>query len=190
MKDSFAQHLARAKADHAMVAIYDEPRRPRSFVAGWVEAVSSEHVLLRQVSSNGFYDGFALRFLEDVFRVEHDDAYLGELALLYQAREQRHPSFLPEQLNADLLQETLHAAQRLALPVTISVEGADVSGWVQSVGTETLTLERAQTNGQPDGEAFLAFDSIEAVSVDELDLQDMAILSKRNGQPQPDWLDI
>jgi hypothetical protein len=183
--------LKRAQKDDALVAIYSDPDSPRRFAVGWVEALSEEHVVLRHISPSGMYDGYALRFLEDVFRVETGGRYMAKALHLYRAREQRHlTDFLPDSPSSDLLSELLLAAQKREVGVFVALEESELLGWVRGVGDETVTLERLDEYGESDGEVTIAFDQVLAVNADDSELQDLKLLSQRHSNRPPDWLDI
>lgn len=186
----FFDALSKAKADSALVALYANPDNPRAFCAGWVEAVSPDHVVLRHVSPDGRYDGYILRYLERVLRVDTQGRYLERLAFLFQARKQEFGlRFLGELApEANLIQETLLAARRHDLLVAVEIAAEDTeSGAVKSVTEEAAVIEVFDMLGSPDSETTVHIDAISAISVDAEQLQSLKLLSRWHQMEPPGW---
>ena len=187
---AFFDSLAKAKADATLVALYANPDNPRAFSAGWVEAVSSEHVVLRHVSPDGRYDGYILRYLERVLRVDTQGRYLERLAFLFQARRQEFPLQLLPKITpeSNLLVETLLAAQRNDLLVAVEIAAEDSeSGAVKAVNGDAAIINVYDLLGSPDSETTVHIEAISAISVDDEQLQSLKLLSRWHQMEPPGW---
>ena len=180
MSDSFYNLLSRARENGSPVALYCNIDSPRAFLAGWVEAVSGEHVVLRHLSPEGRYDGFVLKYMESIFRVDTEGRYIERLSYLFNARGQQFPNRLigEHDENSNLIVEILHGAAREELMATIEIAADDVeNGLVKEVGFETMTLEVYDHYGAIDREATIHLESISEVRVDSERLQSLKLLS-------------
>ena len=181
MNDSFFAVLTKARETAVPVAIYTNIDNPRGFLAGWVEAVSGEHVVLRHLSPEGRYDGYVLKYLDGIFRVDSEGRYIERLSFLFEARKQTFPGRLLDTNDdeANLIVELLNAAQREELMVTVEIAAEDFeSGAVKVVGFDTVTLEVFDPYGTIDREATIHLESISEVRVDSERLQSLKLMSQ------------
>lgn len=186
MNDSFFQVLQRAREAQSLAAIYTNVDSPRAFLAGWVEAVSQEHVILRHLSPEGRYDGYVLKYVDSIFRVDAEGRYMERLQYLFNARNQEFPPRLIGETDegANLIPEMLLAAQRENLMVAIEVAADDVeSGMVREVGFDTVLLEVYDYFGAIDREATIHLEAISEVRVDSERLQSLKMLSNWHQLP-------
>ena len=186
MNESFFQVLQRARESQSLVAIYTNVDSPRAFLAGWVEAVSQEHVVLRHLSPEGRYDGYVLKYVDSIFRVDAEGRYIERLQFLYNARNQEFPSRLIGEVadDANLIPEMLLSAQRENLMVSIEVAADDMEhGVVRDVGFDTVLLEVYDYFGAIDREATIHLEAISEVRVDSERLQSLKMLSNWHQLP-------
>ena len=186
MNESFYQLLLKARESENPVAIYTNPDAPRSFLAGWVEAISGEHVVLRHLSPEGRYDGYVLKFVDSIFRVDTEGRYIERLSFLFNARNGQFPARLmgEHDENTNLIVEILLAAQREEHLVSVEVAADDVeNGLVKSVEIDTMTLEVFDYYGAVDREATVHLEAISEVRVDSERLQSLKLLSNWHQLP-------
>ncbi len=177
-KQKAREVLERAKTEEKIVCLYSNPYSDK-FAAGFVEAISENHVVLRHLTTHGRYDGWVLRALEDLCRIEYGGRYEETLLSLFRARGHSHPAFLhATDESSDLTAEMLLCAQRNDLAVIIDT-GSDNDSWgfVKSVETTTVTIEKFNVDGQIDSEAVIELEHIGRVTVDDEDMQDLKILA-------------
>jgi hypothetical protein len=186
MNESFFQILQKAKDSENLVALYSNVENPRAFLAGWVESVSNEHVVLRHLSPEGRYDGYVLKYIESIFRVDTEGRYIERLSFLFNARKQEFPArWLPQtDAEANLIPEVLAAAQAAELMVTVEIAAEDIEhGAVRDIGFDTVTLEVFDHYGAIDREATIHLEAISEVRVDSERLQSLKLLSRWHHLP-------
>jgi hypothetical protein len=93
-KQKATEVLASTKEEDKIVCLYSNPYSNK-FIAGFVEAISENHVVLRHLTTHGSYDGWRLVSLEDCCRIDFGGRYEETLLALFHARGQSHPNFLP-----------------------------------------------------------------------------------------------
>ena len=69
------EKLERCQEQGQVVAIYSDHEANTKFAAGFVRAVDNEFVLLAHITSHGDYDGFRIKKLEKIYKVEYDEKY-------------------------------------------------------------------------------------------------------------------
>lgn len=190
-QSTFADTLRRALESDALIGVFSDPSEPAVFMAGWVEAVTGEHVLLRHLTRHGRYDGYRLLHLEEIFRVDTEGRYLERLLLLSQAREERVLRLFDAQVaeESDLVVETLRAAQGRDLLVRVYIlERDNESGRVKDLAHDTVTITRLDHYGAADCEATIHLEAISNIHCDDEALQDLRILASRRDAEPPSWL--
>lgn len=180
--------LDAAREAREVVCLYASPYSSH-FAAGFVEGATHNHVVLRLLSSNGRADGWLLRSLDDIARIDWRGQHEKRLLFLAQMREARWNDFLlPVEPSTDLVFETLLAARKFDLPVQIDT-GSDepAEGFVSELSTDWVTLDKIAHDGGFDGHVVLSLRDIEKIEVDEEDLQDLALLSRHRGRRTGSW---
>lgn len=177
-KQKAREVLRRAQDDEKIVCLYTS-RYSENFAAGFVEAVSENQVVLRSLTPHGRYDGWLLRVLENISRIDSGGRYEEKLLALFRARGQNHPHFLPPtDETTDLISEMLICARRSDCAVRIDIGADDDNeGFVKEVEATTITIEKFDVNGQIDSESVIELEHIEKIAVDDEDLQDLKILA-------------
>ncbi len=186
MNDSFFQILQRAKETENPVALYTNVENPRAFLAGWVEAVSNDHVVLRHLSPEGRYDGYVLKYLDSIFRVDTEGRYLERLSFLFGARKQEFRRRLMPETDAEsnLIPEILGAAQQAEMMVTLEIAADDIeNGAIKDIGFDTVSLDVFDHYGVIDREATVHMEAISEVRVDSERLQSLKLLSRWHHLP-------
>ena len=186
MNESFFQILQKSRENESPVALYSNVENPRAFLAGWVEAVSNDHVVLRHLSPEGRYDGYVLKYLDSIFRVDTEGRYLERLSFLFGARKQEFARRLMPDLDADanLIPEILSAAQNADMMVTIEIAAEDIeNGSIKDIGFDTVSLDVFDHYGVIDREATIHLEAISEVRVDSERLQSLKLLSRWHHLP-------
>ena len=181
--------LNRARERNAIVCLYPNAYSSK-FAAGWVEAVSSQSVVIRSLTTNGRADGWQWRSFENIARLDVGGLYEERISFLAQMREARwKDGFLPPlEESADLKWELLVAAQKQDFAVHLDT-GSDepVEGFVQDVTPEWVTIDKVAFYGRFDGQSTIIGDDIEKILVDEQDLQDLQTMARRAGRGSGVW---
>ena len=126
MPISFAVYQMRIAHEHNMIAsLYTDLNDPDAFCSGYIECVTSKHVLFAALTPWGYRDGWLLWRVGDVQQVFTGDEYEARLEILVNLREVKHTPLFSEAVppNADLLRMFLRRA--LNENLTISILTAD-----------------------------------------------------------------
>ncbi len=181
--------LNRAKEQDKIICLYTSCYSEK-FAAGFVEAISDKHVVIRSLSVHGRYDGWLLRKLDDVPRMDWGGRYEESLLFLARARKTTHPDgfLFPIGQDTNLISDFLLAAQQHDCMASLDTgSDANIVGFIKSVEATTVTVEIIDTNGENNGESVVELDAIERVDVDDEDLQDLKLLARWHESEPPAW---
>ena len=184
-KQKAQEILGAARERDAVVCVHGD-RRSGRFSLGWVAAVSDHHVVLELISTNGRSDGWMLRELDSIGRIDSGGRLEETVVSLYRARGESHvKEFLPPtDASSDLKLELLLAARSHDFAVRI-YNGAriNINGFVREIGATTVTVDQFDDFGVADGESTVQLDDFEAVRVHDEDLQDLRMLARWHDAP-------
>ena len=186
METSKAQEVLHAARERgALVCLY-RSCYSNKFSAGFVLAVSEDDVIIESVSPRGHCDGWILRELDELCRIDSQGIYEEKLMSLYRVRGGAHArDFLPAtDLGSNLKVELLEAARQNDSAVRIHT-GADedIEGFVREVGAQTVSIEKFNEYGVSDGDCTLDMESVEGIFVGDDDLQDLKLLARWHDAP-------
>lgn len=137
---------------------------PEQHLTGYVSALNEEEIVIAHISPNGFYDGFILLHLEDLFRVDIQGQYENRIARLYALRKQHHPELKPDRHS--LYFSLLNYARLNGLLISAETEDNAVSGFLRDFDWERIRLEVIDENGRPDGETVIRTETVCLICVD------------------------
>lgn len=167
--------LKRSLNEGVMVSVYSSHIEPDKCSIGYIDLISSEHFIMKHVTPDGKSDGYIVRKIEDVFRVDFNGEYEKNLELLYRLQKQQHQQFVKnnkiEEIN--LFEETLIFAQKNNLVVTICIDETenqdDIVGFVKNINVQGVTISRISLNGLEDGETSVFIEHIIKIDCDTID---------------------
>lgn len=176
--------LSRCNKENLLVSIYTNRIEPDKFSVGFIEAISNEQILLKHVTEHGLYDGYAVRKLSDVFRVDVNGLYEKRLLKLYQIQNQKHPEkFLKNKISKDsnLFYETLIAAYQDKMVVNICIDETEMQesiiGWVNSIKDMEITVSKISYEGFDDGDSIFDLNDIIKINCDSDDERVIGLLN-------------
>lgn len=184
-KQKAQEILGAARENGIPVCLFGHARSSRCSI-GFVLAISDVHIVLETLSSNGRNDGWLLRKLEDVGRIDSGGRLEETLVSLYRARGESHiRDFLPDiELGSDLQLELLLASRTHDLAVRIYNGTRDnVAGFVRELEQTTVTIETFDEHGIADGETTLTIEDVDAIRVHDEHLQDLKLLARWHDIP-------
>mgnify|MGYP006900180291 CR=1 FL=1 len=97
-------------------------------------------MLIAHISMHGCYDGYILKRIDDLYRVDVDGKYEQKIGRLYSIKGQSHPPISIDASDRSLLQTLLNFAKQARLIVTFEFADECLSGFVESMRHETVDL--------------------------------------------------
>ena len=184
-KQKAREILGAARERGAAVCLYRNGYSSR-FSAGFVLALSEHHVVIESLTPRGQCDGWFLRELDEVCRIDHGGRYEEKLLAFWRMRGETHAAdFLGETvLTSDLKADVLAAAREQDYAVRIDVGAdSDIEGFVREVASNTVSIEQIDEYGQSDGDCTLDMEVIESIYVADDELQDLKLLARWHDLP-------
>ena len=179
----FLKTLHEAQLNGGAVAVYADSEDFQSYEVGFVEHADAHEVVLKCLTPKGEPDGRRVLRMEDVQRVDVDNAYVKKLELLYQYRDSvfdkefaAHPKGVKPTLRTVLQQA------QVTNQIVHVVDGHDYgpSGFIQELGEDFVVISRIGANGEPDGTATLLLSDVTKVHVGRRNEQILAFMYRYN----------
>lgn len=178
--------LKRSIKESLMISIFSNGYQPEKCSVGFVEKLSNEQVLVKHVTQEGLYDGFIIRKLKDIFRIDIDGQYERRLALLYNIQNQSHLDYFEQivKKNSNLFKIALEVSKKRNLFVRISIDETeaqeDIIGLVKEVNKKEAVISKISLDGLNDGECFFFIDDIVKMNCDSVEEKALELLYKAN----------
>ncbi len=184
-KQKAQEILSAARERGAIVCLYRSCYSNR-FSAGFVLAISDNHVVIESVSPRGECDGWILRELDDLCRIDHSGRYEEKLLSFHRMRGEQHArDFLAAtDLNSDLKLEMFMAARHHDYAVRVHTGAEeDIEGFVKEVETSIVSIEKLDEYGQNDGDCTFDMEVVEGIYIGDDELQDLKLLARWHDMP-------
>ena len=144
-------------------------------LTGYVAAYNNDELLIKHISPNGYYDGFILIHISDLFRIDIAGQYEQKITTLYMLREQNHPNI--NCAGECILFGLMEFAQNNQLIVSLELDDCVLSGFVQSFSEDHVHLAVLDEYGRTDGDTYLLSDEILSVALDTSTEQNIKLLN-------------
>ncbi len=143
-------------------------------LTGFVRSCDENEILIAHINPRGEYDGFILKHLDDLYRVDCDGEYEKKIQRLYQLKEQSHPHFDCTEEGA--LFPLLKFAKETESLITVELEGDKITGFVREYA-DLISLDAVNDFGARCGTVCVEADEIVSFSCDTDNEQDLKLLS-------------
>lgn len=181
MDNNFIAHLRRSMHETAMISVYSNINEPDKCSVGIVEAVADEHFIMKHVTPNGLYDGYVIRRLDQIFRLDFNGQYEQRLELLYKLQNQRHQNFFKNKIKmSNFCADVLLMAQKSNFIVSVCIDETetqdDIVGFVNHVKDTESIISRISFEGLEDGESVFLIDDVVKINCDSEDERVLELL--------------
>lgn len=173
MKDSnFEILLKRSMNENIIVSVFSNTNQPETCSVGYVEAITKDQVIIKDVTNTGLTAGYVIRKLENVFRIDIDGMHEQKMHKLYKMQKQSHVSILKYKIDieANIFMEILKISHNLGLVVRICVDESDIQediiGLVKEVSGNEVVISRIDEYGLADGESAIMLDDVVLLNCD------------------------
>lgn len=78
--------------DGNVASFFCNPDYTDLHLTGYVAKYSADEVLIAHISVHGYYDGFILKPVKDIYRIDYAGNYETKIDRLYKQRKQGHPN--------------------------------------------------------------------------------------------------
>ena len=160
-----------------VASLYFDKDNPFSHLTGRILQIRQNEVLIAHISMHGCYDGYILKRIDDLYRVDVDGKYERKIGQLYSIKSQSHRPICIDAADHSMLPVLLNFAKKARLIVTFEFADECLSGFVEAVRHETIDLRIVDEYGDICGIAQLLASEVSTVSVDTDDEQDIRLLA-------------
>jgi hypothetical protein len=178
----FLSHLNRSIKENVMISVFSNENEPDKCSTGFIETISDEQFVMKHVTPNGKYDGYAIRKLDDIFRIDFNGDYERRLSLLYNLQNQSHRDFFVGKVKKEnnLFSEALLASQKTNIVVNVCIDETesqeDIVGFVKRVKGSEVVISRVSFEGSDDGESIFTIKDIVKMNIDAEDERMFTVL--------------
>lgn len=165
--------LEKIKSQNKKVSMYGNNANTSSFMYGSIMSVSESQVLLYLISPSGDFDGFILKDIDDIYRLEIDDQYSEQMQRKIKSDLlPPYPADLicdkPEDLTMRML-KYVNQEDKLVSIELLNSGIIDVIGFVLEINKGVCTIQQIDENGNKDGITYIHSQDITQISADSSD---------------------
>lgn len=185
-ESKFILLMKQSIGEGVIVSIFSNRNQPDKCSVGYVAKISGDEVLINHVTTTGLNDGYVVRKLKDVYRIDINGQYEKKLHGLYTLQNQIHKELIKKEMSDDLnlFEEVLIESQKDILIVNICIDESEeqdsIIGYVNSVDDKEVVISRISENGLSDGESVILIDDIVKINCDSTDERILKLLHQRN----------
>ena len=165
---------------HETVSIYSNLENTFAHLTGYVLKVTEDYVLIAHITEHGFYDGYILKRLEDIYRVDQGGLYEWKITTLYHLRNQKHDLFIQSEFKHPLNIQFLQCAKENNKIISVEYEDTVISGFVNDYDENKLFLSIVDEYGRKNGNTIIYLDTIQTIALDTDTEQDILLLYQQN----------
>ncbi len=166
-EDDFRNILERLYLSQQLALIYTNTEETDKFFAGYVNQIFSNQVIINNISPYGKYDGFCIKMLEDIYRVETESQYAKKIEILSQYYNVNHDAI--EMINDNGIVSLLNYAKKYNKIVSIGLlqsEFVDVVGFIEEIDLQQCRIREIDQYGLEDGVCTIKIEDITYMSCD------------------------
>lgn len=166
--------LKKSLDENLVVSVFSDREQPEKCAVGYVASISDDQVLINHITPTGLYDGYVIRKLEDIFRIDTDGQYEKKMNQLYTLKKQMHEEFIPCKVkHGNLFKAALTASQKSELIVNFCIDETEVQdsmiGFVKEVNDNEVVINQVTEYGVDDCHSVVLLDDIIKLNCDSVD---------------------
>ena len=165
-----------------LTAIYTNKNDYDKFSVGYILSVAEDSFLTKHLSTRGEFDGYSVRKVDDVYRVETNGLYLHKIEQLY--KQKINQVEIPAiDTNGNLLLNAITYAinNNFITIICIDESANDIVGYIESFDNYNIKVLQISEYGQKNGETIFSVDEIIKICINDTDCVDLDILYRNNG---------
>lgn len=158
------------------MSFYCNPDDTDAHLTGYIEKFNEDELLIAHISSHGCYDGFILKRVTDVYRMDYDGEYEKKIERLYKIKKQSHSTVSAcSDCNKKILYTLLDFAKENEYVISLEFQDSYLSGVVNGYDydKDIIYLSIIDNYGHEEGVSIIHTCNVVTVSVDTDDEQDL-----------------
>jgi len=185
MENLFLEIINHAKQHKKLVAIYTDKDETSTFCVGYVIDQIDEGLILHAIDTSGFDDGLIFMCLLDMYLIEIDTTYLGNLKTVsneYPKFDDFNSFILKINKGENLIVDFLNKCLSDKKLVTISLFfGKEITGFLNKISDDMIVLNIITGEGETNGIACFKIEEINRIYIDGIEQRRISILLGNKG---------
>lgn len=173
-----------------VVSLYYDLNNMDAHLTGYIEGFSGEEILVAHISSHGLYDGYILKRIDEIYRIDYDGKYEKKIERLYTIKQQSHKKIPFNNDMKTILEDALHFAQNNNYIISLEFSDSYISGIIDSFNDRLISIRIVEDDGSESGISVIEFSDIDTISVDTDDEQDIKLLRMNRQRRSPEHTDV
>lgn len=169
-------NLLHCYREKILVSIYCDLDDKQKHYSGYIIGIDDDMFFLAHISRNGRYDGYILRPIKDIYRIDYNGKYEKKLEMLNKMRTQSHNIAFAKNDPSTLLISVLEFAKNNNLVVSLILDDDCRAGLIKSYDNDIISLYALTDNGEEDGFAVVSIAEVSSFEIDTEYEQDLKIL--------------
>ena len=150
-----------------IVLLYTNAEQTQIFSAGIISEIFDNEVIISHYLPNGKYDGYIVKRISDIYKIETDSKYAEKIEILSKINETKHDQLCRVKENG--FSTLLTYAYETKKVVTIELVDSgnnDAIGFVQQINDKYCTISMLDDYGENDGVSVFNIEDISHLSCD------------------------
>lgn len=168
-QDTLLSALQECRKNEELISIYcydEDNNTSDNSYTGWIIGLDHDLILFACISSDALYDGFILKEVSEIYRIDRNTYYEKKIEKLYRLKHSQHPN-LKLETKADLLEAFLKFGQTQHLIFTITqTDGNSFSGFLKAFDKKTLTIREINSSGEENGTILIRMGDVLTFELD------------------------
>ena len=168
-------------SNNMLVAMYLNRSDYDKFVVGNIISITEEWLLIKHLSPRGEFDGYSIRSVDDVYRVEIGGAYLERIERLSKHNEINSTFPIPN-LDGDILINLVNYAMynECVSVISLDEDATDIVGLITNASNGMIRIKELTEFGHINGETMFPIKEILKICVNDIECMDLNLLYKEN----------
>lgn len=170
--------VIKMKQNKNIVSIFCDETDSTTFLEGYIYAVGVQKFLIKHITPHGLADGYILKELDSIVRLETGGKYERKIEKLYHKKNQKHID-LEIDKNSDLEDNILQICMNNEYITSFEMVEDDecpIKGTIKELDSNKVIVSKLTEDGEEDGEAVLKKENIDTISFLGVDEEDIEIL--------------
>ncbi len=160
--------------NNKVVSFYLDKEDTNSHLTGYINCYNDNEILISHITARGEYDGFILKRVGEVYRIDYDGEYEKKIEMLYKLKLQTHARF--DASDKGILYPLLDFAIKMKYIVNLELGDNFVTGFVGEYDDDFIYISVVNKYGKEDGISIINIDEIITFSCDTDDEQDLKLV--------------
>lgn len=167
-------HIKEIYQNNYFVSFYDDTSNAEKHYTGKINAFDEDVILISHANSRGEYDGYILKHIQDIFKVDVNGKYENKIKNLYEHKNQTHTLSLKDCEN--IVETLIQYAISNKKIVRFESENNMVIGYIKEFNDDIATITQLDDYANVLCETYLDINMFDTISIDTDYEQDLNLL--------------